>query len=96
VALLNGFMLAMLGVGLLGFAGPTWMLLRWRGGWRIAAAVPAIMMAFVVLRIVIGVAIDPTSHNLWPFEILMAGAMSAGVTGLLSVLRKLTGAGQAA
>jgi hypothetical protein len=26
----------------------------------------------------------------------MAGAMSAGVTGLLSVLRKLTGAGQAA
>jgi hypothetical protein len=96
VALLNGFMLAMLGVGLLGFAGPAWMLLRWRGGWRIAAAVPAIMMAFVVLRIVIGVAIDPTSHNLWPFEILMAGAMSAGVTGLLSVLRKLTGAGQAA
>ena len=37
------------------------------------------MMAFVA-RIVIGVAIDPTSHNLWPFEILMAGAMSAGVT----------------
>ncbi|HQX25693.1 MAG TPA: hypothetical protein PLI00_14285 [Pseudomonadota bacterium] len=72
------------------------MFLRWRGGWRIAAAVPAIMMAFVVLRIVIGVARDPTSHNLWPFEILMAGAMSAGVTGLLAVVRKLTGAVQAA
>lgn len=96
VALLNGFMLAMLGVGLLGFAGPAWMLRRWRGGWRIAAAVPAIMMAFVVLRIVIGVAIDPTSHNLWPFEILMAGAASAGATGLLMVVRRLTGAGQAA
>jgi len=96
VALFNGFMLAMLGVGLLGFAGPAWMLLRWRGGWRIAAAVPAIMMAFVVLRIVIGVAIDPTSHNLWPFEILMAGAMSAGATGLLMVVRRLSAAGQAA
>lgn len=96
VALFNGFMLAMLGLGLLGFAGPAWMFLRWRGGWRIAAAVPAIMMTFVVLRIVVGVARDPTSHNLWPFEILMAGAMSAGVTGLLALVRKLTGAGQAA
>lgn len=79
-----------------GEAPPAWMFLPWRGGWRIAAAVPAIMMAFVVLRIVIGVAIDPTSHNLWPFEILMAGAMSAGATALLAVVRRLTGAGQAA
>lgn len=40
---------------------------RWRGGWRIAAA-PAMVMSFVVLRIVVDTARDPTSRNLWPFE----------------------------
>src|SRR3546814_2356088 len=59
-------MLALPLVGLLALALPAWALWRWRGGWRIAAMVPAALMAFVVLRIVVGVAIDPTSHNLWP------------------------------
>jgi hypothetical protein len=94
--LFGGFMLAMLALGLLGFVAPVWTFRRWRGGWRIAAAVPGIMMAFVVLRIAFGVALDPTSHNLWPFEILMAGAMSAGAILLLTIVRKLTGAGRAA
>ena len=30
-------------------------------------------MSFVVLRIIIDTARDPTSHNLWPFEIIMWG-----------------------
>lgn len=79
VALLNGFMLGMLALGLAGFAAPAWGLWRWRGGWRLAAAVPAAMMAFVVLRLIVDVARDPTSHNLWPFEILMTGALSVAV-----------------
>lgn len=48
-----------------------------------------------MLRILIGVARDPTSHNLWPFEILMAGALSAGAILVLSLARRLTGAGRA-
>jgi hypothetical protein len=61
VALFSGFMVA---ICLLAFAGPVWGLWRWRGGWRLLAAVPAAVMAFVVLRIVIDTARDPTSHNL--------------------------------
>ena len=94
VVLFGGFMLAMLGVGLLAFAAPAWGLWRWRGGWRIAAAVPAAMMAFVVLRIVIGGATDPTSHNLWPFEVLQAGALSVVVMLALLAARKFSGAGR--
>ena len=89
--LFGGFMLAMVAVGIAGFAAPAWSLWRWRGGWRIAAAVPAAIMAFVVLRIIIDTSRDPTSHNLWPFEILMAGALSAGLTVVLMIARKLTG-----
>ena len=47
------------------------------------------MMAFVVLRIVVDVARDPTSHNLWPFELLMWGAASVGILGALAVARRL-------
>lgn len=88
-ALFGGFMLLMLALGILGFLAPAWGLWRWRGGWRLAAAAPAVLMAFVVLRIVAGTSIDPTSHNLWPFEILQTGALSVGVMMLLAFARRL-------
>lgn len=94
VALMSGFMLAMLAVGLLGFAAPAWGLWRWGGGWRLAAVVPAALMAFVVLRIAFDTVRDPTSHNLWPFEILQAGVLSVVVTAALWGVRKLTGRGR--
>ena len=90
--LFSGFMLGMLALGVLGFAAPAWGLWRWRGGWRVAAAVPAALMGFVVLRLVFGVALDPTSHNLWPFEILMSGALSVAIMFVAAVARKVTGA----
>jgi hypothetical protein len=86
--LFNGFMLTMLLLGLAGLFAPTWALWRWRGGWRLAAAVPAVLMAFVVLRIIVGTAIDPTSHNLWPFEVLIAGILSLGAIIVLAIGRK--------
>lgn len=89
LALFNGFMLTMLAVGLLGLAAPAWGMWRWRGAWRWAAAIPGALMAFVVLRILWDGFLDPTSHNLWPFEILMAGAASALGMALLHGLRKL-------
>lgn len=93
-ALFGGFMLAVLALGIFGIVAPLWGAWRWRGGWRVAAMVPAALMAFVVLRIVAGVAIDPTSHNLWPFEIVMAGGISSLVMLVLIVARKLAGAGR--
>jgi hypothetical protein len=95
VALFGGFMLTMCAVGLLGFAAPAWGVWRWHGPWRWAAAVPLAMVAFVLLRIVVGTARDPTSHNLWPFEILLWGALSCGAMLLLGLARRLSGAGRA-
>lgn len=82
-------------LGVLGFVAPAWALRRWRGGWRVATMVPLAVMAFVVLRLVIGVAADPTSHNLWPLEILMAGLLSDAIMLVLVVARKIVGAGKA-
>ncbi len=39
----------------------------------IGATIPACVMA----RVVVDTATDPTSHNLWPFEIVLAGLVGA-------------------
>ena len=54
----TGFMLTVVAVGLFSIFGPAWGLWRWRGGWRLAAAVPAAIMGFVVLRLIVGTARD--------------------------------------
>ena len=56
--LFSGFMLAVLALGIGGLVAPVWAVRRWQGGWRIAAAVPLAIMAFVVIRIVIDTARD--------------------------------------
>lgn len=83
------FMWAVLGLLLVGAGAPLWGVWKWRGGWRIAAAVPALMMTFVIGRIVVDTARDPTSHNLWPFEILMWGGASVVVMGVLALVKWL-------
>lgn len=88
-ALFNGFMLTMIAICVAAFAGPAWGMWRWRGGWRFFAAIPAAVMAFVVLRIVIDTTRDPTSHNLWPFEIVMWGGLTCGAMLLLGLAHKL-------
>lgn len=88
--LVSGFLLLFPLVGLLALLAPVWGLWRWRGGWRLAAALPAAVMAFVVLRIVVDTARDPTSHNLWPVEILTVGAVSLGLMLVLAIARRLS------
>jgi hypothetical protein len=85
---MSGFMLAVLVLLLCGLAAPIWGLWKWHGRWRVAAAAPGVLMAFIVLRILIGTAIDPTSHNLWPFEILMVGAVSLAIMLVLTIARR--------
>lgn len=90
-ALITGFMLAMFALGLIGFASPAWGLWRWRGGWRVAALLPAVILAFVVLRMIFDIARNPTSHNLWPFEILMWGGFSCLWMLVVLLVRKVSG-----
>lgn len=87
-----GFLFAMLALGLLGVVAPVWAVVRFAGPWRLAAAVPLAGMAFVILRIVVDTRRDPTSHNLWPFEILMAGAASVGAIFTLAIVRRAAAA----
>lgn len=89
--LFGGFMLAMVALGVAGVAAPVVAVRRWQGGWRIAAMLPLVLVAFVVLRLVVDVVIDPTSHNLWPFEILQVGFLNIVVMGVLWIARKVCG-----
>jgi hypothetical protein len=93
-ALMSGFMLAVLGLLVGSVAAPAWGLWKWRGGWRLAAALPAGVIGFVILRIIIDTARDPTSHNLWPFEILIWGSLSLAAMGVLAFVRRLAGGGR--
>jgi hypothetical protein len=43
---------------------------EWRGVWRILAIVPIAIMITVPVNIMVGTTIDPTSHNLAPFEFI--------------------------
>jgi hypothetical protein len=89
--LFSGFMLTMLAVGIAGIVVPLWSCWKWQGGWRVAAAVPAAVVSFVILRILFDTARDPTSHNLWPFEVLMFSAAALVAIGALKVARRWVG-----
>ncbi len=88
-ALVGGLLVLMLVATVGGLGLPIWACWRWRGGWRLAAALPAAVVAFVVLRIVVDVAHDPTSHNLWPFELVLAGLPATLATGVMVWLRRV-------
>jgi hypothetical protein len=93
-ALFSGFMLVVLALLAATFIAPIWALRTWRGGWRVAAGVPAVLMLGVVVNIGIGVVLDPSSHNLWPFEVLMSGIVGLGVLSVLAVMRRIKGVGR--
>lgn len=52
---------------------------RWHGGWRVAAAACLVPVPLAIANIVLGLISDPSSHNLFPFEIAMAGAVAYGL-----------------
>lgn len=73
---------------------PLWLLLQiralrgWRGTWRIVAVVPAAAVtghaSFVLARVLH----DPTSHDLWPFELGMTLAAALIVISLATAVRR--------
>lgn len=74
------------GLVALAFLGlQAWSLARWRGGWRAAALLPLLGFGAILTRVVLATRRDPTSHNLWPFEVLFAAAVALAALGLLSL-----------
>ena len=62
-------------------------LLQRRGRWGWAALAPLLLILGVVLKIVMDVRADPTSHNLWPFEVLAVVVAAAVLLGVLELIR---------
>lgn len=86
-----GVMVCVLVLFLLAVAWPLRAMRRWQGGWRVVAMVPLAVIGFVALRIVVGTWWDPTSHNLWPFEVAFAGLISLAVMAAAVMLRWMLG-----
>lgn len=84
-----GLLLILIAAFIAAFAWPAYGAFKWKGMWRYAAALPLAILVLVVLRILIDTSRDPTSHNLWPFEIAMFGGGSLAFMFILSVLRNI-------
>ena len=63
---------------------------RWRGAWRAAAALPLVALAIWAIVIVVSVLRDPTSHNLWPMELVLWGAGGLAYLGIVALARRLS------
>lgn len=88
-AIVGGFLVAVVALFVAGIALPAWAAWRWRGGWRIGAVVALAWLGFVAARIVVDTGRDPTSHNLWPFEIAIAGAEAVAGVAVLALVRRV-------
>jgi hypothetical protein len=51
---------------------PLWGTVRWQGPWRAAATLPLIVIALWAAKDVYDLSVDRTSHNLLPFEFVIA------------------------
>lgn len=65
------------------------VLRRWRGAWRLAGALPLAPAAVWLVLFLRDVTADPTSHNLFPFEIGIGAVASIAYLGVLTLLRRL-------
>ncbi len=73
-------MLLTLGIGAIFFSA-------WKGIWRVLGLLAPLSVLGVVLKIAIGVAIDPTSNNLWPFDIAIVSGLAAIYLTLLGLMK---------
>lgn len=81
--------LVMFAVIIMGIAWPIWGWLKWQGGWKLLAGLPLAVFAAWILFIAFGVALDPTSHNLWPFELLMLAGGTFPYMVVVAIVRRL-------
>lgn len=79
---------------------PLWLLLQlralrhWHGWWRMVAVIPAAAVAGHAAFILARVLHDPTSHDLWPFELGMTLGAALVIISVVTMARK--GRGRAA
>ena len=59
--------------------------------WRIPVWLPVLPVFLAGANVFIGVMRDPTSHNLWPFEMIVASLFSLVLFGIFLLARRLFG-----
>src|SRR3546814_19303667 len=69
---MNAFMVVVFGLALFGLVAPIWCFRRWRGGWRIAAAIPMVVMALFVAFLLLTAVFNPASLGRLTFVVMMA------------------------
>jgi hypothetical protein len=62
----------------------------WEGVWKWLGVLPKVAIAADVAFIAVGVTIDPTSHNLWPLELLMVATLAIAFLGAVALLHRWT------
>jgi hypothetical protein len=62
---------------------------RWHGGYRWAALLPLVGWGLWGVRFAFDLALDATSHNLFPFEILIGAVLALGWLGAVGLWRLL-------
>lgn len=90
-AILFGLMAGVFVLTIAGIVLPIVAFRKWQGGWKVAAAVPMCLMGFAILQIVFGLMLDPTSHNLWPFELIFIGAICLAMIVVLKIAQMFMG-----
>jgi predicted membrane protein len=83
------FWLMILALLLLLVVSLIWAIFKWRGLWRALAAIPAIVFAGFAAWLVTETSRNPTSHNLWPFEVVIWAFGSLVLVGVLALARAL-------
>jgi uncharacterized membrane protein len=83
-------MLVLAGCALGSLGATVYALRNWSGGWRWFASAPLLFVIAAALKIGLEVRADPTSHNLWPFEMLGFLAIASALLGALYLVRLFT------
>jgi hypothetical protein len=87
----NGFTLGLFVLVLAAIGVSSWSAWKWQGPWRGAVMAPGAFVVFVILRIVVDTARDPTSHNLWPTEVVVSSGVALAAVGALKLARRYMG-----
>jgi hypothetical protein len=62
---------------------------RWEGTARALAWLPVLAAGLYGLNFALDVARDPTSHNLFPFELIIGSVLGLGFLGLCALGRRI-------
>lgn len=81
------FLLVAFGLPVLYLGAQIRALRRWEGTARTLAWLPALAAAAYVAKFVLDVSLDPTSHNLFPFELIIGSLLGLAFLGLCALGR---------